>query len=146
LEGWHLSMSRPNRWLRAVLRIALMLLVGVLVALSVVLYDDRPDWVPSGRWLALIAYTVLVFGLIVRDFRESWNRATLWLPLTAMFVTHCAIYAAVLRAVTEWRSIWFLPISAAEFVVFGFVLRTLGNADQLFSRLIGDGPEGENGA
>jgi hypothetical protein len=123
-----------------------MLLAGVFVAFSVVLYDDRPNWVPSGRWLALIAYTVLVFSFIVRDFRQSWHRAMLWLPLTALLVMHCVAYAVALRAIAEWRSIWFLPISVGEFVVFGFVLRMLGNEDQLFSRSMGDGPAGENSA
>ena len=101
---------------------------GVFVALLVVEYSDA-SWLPSARWLALLIYTPLVFGAVIREFHGSWRRMDFWLWLVGLLVVHAAGYAVVLTWVKEFRPVWFLPLSLAEGAVLIFVLHALGYND-----------------
>jgi hypothetical protein len=124
-----------KRILRSVVRRGLQLIglvvAGVVVAIVVgasVEYGDSP-WLPSSRWLALIPYTVLVFGASIREFRLSWNRVSFWLCVAALVISHVGIYAVILIKAAEWRLIWFAPLSIAEVPLIVFILYSLGYND-----------------
>jgi hypothetical protein len=110
------------------LRAALLIVCGVLAAAVIMFasdYDDRP-WMPSARWWALIAYTPLILWSVILEFRPSWRDPTFWFSLAVLFGAHILAYSFVLRSVTEWRPIWFLPLSLVEFAALIAILHRLG--------------------
>lgn len=120
-----------NFWRRPVkrgLQFALLGTSGFLIAFFVVEYGDAP-WALPARWLALIVYTPLVFGAVVREFRRSWGRIAFWLCVLGLLAVHTAGYAAVLAHIEAWRNIWFLPLSIAECPILVLILHVLGYDD-----------------
>jgi hypothetical protein len=91
-------------------------LVGVLVG-----YGEN-HWLPSWRWVGFVGFTVILFATAVGEFRRRWSDARLWLCLAGALAVHTAIYAGLLTAVTEWRVIWFAPLTIGEFFALAYVL------------------------
>jgi hypothetical protein len=89
---------------------------GVAAAVLALLYADYSEdhWTPRLIWLQLAVFTVLTFGLLVSEFRPSWNRASFWVALLALLGAHVALYAVVLAHVSEWRLVWFMIVGIAE--------------------------------
>jgi hypothetical protein len=81
---------------------------------------------PSGRWLALMAYTGLVFWCLIETFRRAWIRPAFWLCLAGLLFAHGVVYFALLTIAREWRAIWFLPLTIVEFALMASVLDWLG--------------------
>ena len=124
-----MSIKSGFRWLiRIGVRLALLLIGGLLMATLGILYGESSDspWLPSGRWLALAAYSALVLGTLIEEFRRSWNRMTFWLSLAVFFTIHSICYAIALVTIDEWRAIWFLPISIAEVPLLTVILVRFG--------------------
>jgi len=105
-----------------------LLVVGVLAAFFIGFVTDyrKEHWLPSFRWLQLAVFTAIVFGDLVRQFRRSWRQLTFWLCTGALLAAHIGIYAVLFIRVTEWRVIWFLPLSIAELVVLLWLFDALG--------------------
>jgi hypothetical protein len=107
--------------------IAILLAIGgVSVALGGLLlaqYQER-YWVPAARWWALSVYTCFLFGYVIRESRRDWHHPLLWLGVLTLLACHTFGYTWLLRTVTEWRNIWFLPLIVAEYslVVFSLTL------------------------
>jgi hypothetical protein len=101
-----------------------LIVAGILGAALVGLYAEyrRDHWVPPGRWVGLVLYTAFGFGVIVTNFREHWREVRFWLYFNGLLLVHLLCYAMLLLSVQEWRLIWFLPLSLAEFPVVGYVL------------------------
>jgi peptidoglycan/LPS O-acetylase OafA/YrhL len=109
---------------------------GIAVAALVIAYGEYSEthWVPPARWVGLAVYTLLIFGTLIRDFRPSWGRAGFWATLAGLFAAHLVAYAIVLRSTPEWRLIWFLPMSLAEFPILMSILSSLGYRDSPLKR------------
>ena len=116
-----------------VLQLVALVLAGVALAMLVGVYAENRDsaLMPSGRWLGWTGSTVLLFAFAVRDHRRHWGRVSFWLILGALFAFHTVLFTAVFRAVTAWRSIWFLPISIIEYLGMLAALRWLGYSADL---------------
>jgi hypothetical protein len=82
-----------------------LVVCGIAVAALVIAYGEYSEthWVPPARWVGLAAYTLLIFGTLIRDFRPSWGRAGFWAMIAALLAAHLAAYAAVLRLIPDWR-------------------------------------------
>ena len=131
MAAWNVSMKAGVRTvMSAGLRFAVLLLAGFLVAVAVVMYDANASWLPSGRWLALAVWTLTMFSFVIRDFRRSWSSLTLWASLLGLLAIHVAAYVVVLRAIEEWRAIWFFPASVVEYAAITFILQLLGYNDR----------------
>jgi hypothetical protein len=115
---------------------------GVMTAALVIVYGEysRTNWVPPARWVGLAAYTLLVFGIGIREFRRSWRSAGFWAMLAALLAVHLAAYTAVLTLVPEWRLIWFFPITVVEGPVLVSILYSLGYSPSPFNRRRRDNP------
>lgn len=118
--------------MRCGLRLLALVNTGVLVAFLVGFYaENRNDpLMPAGRWLGWSGYTVLLGVFVVRDYWRHWRRVSFWLVLAGLFAVHTALYAVGFHAIQAWRSIWFLPISIAEYATFVFTLDWLGYRDE----------------
>jgi hypothetical protein len=77
---------------------------------------------PPARWVGFVVYTVFIFTELIREFRHDWKDRRLWLSLAALLVCHTALYAWALSVVTEWRNIWFLPLTIGDFAVLFYAL------------------------
>jgi hypothetical protein len=117
------------KWLLTrALVLAVLFACGVLYALMVMKYWEysRTHWVPQARWVGLVAFTLLVFGLAVRESRRSWRRTSLWFELLGLLVVHTVLYSVVLTRVEDWRPIYFVPITLAEIPVLLSILFSRG--------------------
>jgi hypothetical protein len=130
-EGVDVSLSHSRRFLRRGLQLFALALAGVLVAVVVGFYaENRANpLMPSGRWLGWTGFTVLLSVFVVRDRRQNWGRLSFWLVLAGLFVVHTALYTMAFQSIAVWPSIWFLPISIAEYPIFLLVLQWLGYRD-----------------
>ena len=110
------------------LRAALVIVCGVVVAAILVFSYDyhHSRWMPSAPWWALLAYTTLIFWSVIREFRPGWSHPTFWLSTAGLLVAHVLGYSFVLRSVSQWRPIWFLPLSFVEFAALIAILDRLG--------------------
>ena len=80
-------------------------------------FEDR--WfVPTGRWLGWIGFSILLVAYVMREQRERWRLPRFWMVLAGLLAIHCVSYVIAFRAVDEWRAIWFFPISILEYVIF----------------------------
>ena len=97
---------------------------GILAAALAVFTVEygRDHWVPPARWVGLTVYTVFGFGVIAQSLRRQWRELRLWLYLTALLLAHLAGYIVLLRSVDEWRLIWFLPMSLAEYPAVAHIM------------------------
>ena len=109
---------------------------GIAVAALVIAYGEYSEthWVPPARWVGLTAYTLLIFGTLIRAFRPSWARAGFWAMIAALLVAHLAAYAAVLRLIPDWRLSWFLPMTMVEFPILMSILFSSGYRDRPLKR------------
>jgi hypothetical protein len=114
---------------KRLLQVVFLIAGGILLGIVLLKYSDA-GWAIYLRWLALVFYTLIVFGAAVSEFRPSWKRIAFWLCVCALFLVHIAAYILVLRAVAEWRNIWFLPLSIAECPVLVLVLHLLGYGER----------------
>jgi hypothetical protein len=117
------------KWLLTRALVLVVLLgCGLLYAVMVMLYWEysRTHWVPEARWVGFVVFTVLVFGIAVRECRRSWRRTSLWLELIGLLVAHTVVYAAVLTRVEDWRPVYFVPITLAEVPVLLSILFSRG--------------------
>lgn len=123
-------MSVFRRVARAVPLLALIA-GGVVVALLVGFYAENRDspMMPSPRWLGWIGYTVLIAVFVLREHWQHTGRVSFWVALFGLFSAHTAIYAIAFQELREWRGMWFLPLSIAEYAVFLVTLHLLGYRD-----------------
>lgn len=92
----------------------------------------RDHWLPPARWVGLALFTVFGFGTIASSFRQQWKDLRLWFYLSVLLAVHLAAYIVLLVSVEEWRPIWFLLISLAEFPMVAHVMDVkMGRYDSL---------------
>lgn len=104
---------------------------GILVALFVVMFDpDEMGWLPSGRWIAFLAYTVLIFCIVIYDARRCWAQPMFWVALGGLGAVHILGYRVLLKSIDEWRNVWFVPLSILEITALRAVLSMIGRNDE----------------
>ncbi len=79
-----------------------------------------------GKWIGLAAHTGIVFGYTIRQYRPFWTRPSYWITMFLLLCVHLLFFITVLRAVSEWRLIWWAIINPIEFVALGMALLLLG--------------------
>ena len=114
--------------MRTLLVAAAVVTLGVLVAALVIWYADygKSQWTPEARWLAILPYSVLVFGAVAYEFRSRWVQKSFWLLLLTLLAVYWLAWAALLWWVDEWRLVWFAPVSVAESVAIIALMARLG--------------------
>jgi len=55
----------------------------------------------SADWLGFVAWTGVLFWIVVRDCRTLWSRRGFWLILVAFLVIHCTVFVAILSHVSR---------------------------------------------
>jgi hypothetical protein len=117
---------RIIRWLLAVVGLLIGGLVFALVVVGVGEYGREYSFLRA-RWIGLVLFTLLVFGLVLHHFRSQWGRFRFWLWLLAMLAVHVLAYVAVLSRVDEWRAVWFAIITIVEGPFLIYFLEQLGS-------------------
>jgi hypothetical protein len=107
---------------RFLLYIGIALAVLAVFAAGIVL--SKGAKVPSG-WFALAMFTSGLFWVTIRQSRAYWPRLGFWLAIAGLLVVHLMVFVAVLRAYTQWRGIWFMPVVIIEGGLFGAILYLL---------------------
>jgi hypothetical protein len=110
------------------LRGTALILCGVAVAALVIAYGEHQDhpWMPSGRSLSLVLLTVVVFAIVIGEFRACWRRVSFWLTIVVILGLHIAACRLAVSAFSEWRAIYLTPIVYLEIVGLHWVLYALG--------------------
>jgi hypothetical protein len=111
---------------RALQGIALVV-AGLLAAVLVQFWAENQNspFMPAGRWIGWSAYTVTLVGCAIWEFRRHLSRVTFWLALVVLVAAHALLFWFAFRFVTYWRSLWFLPITMVEYLVFAAALGAL---------------------
>jgi hypothetical protein len=101
------------RWTEHVLGVCLCI-VGFVAA-----HEARRAGMPQ-KWDAAIVGIVLPFYAVVIIKRSSWLRPTFWITLGACFTANslliCIFFVLVLRDVTTFGWIWWVPVAFIETV------------------------------
>ena len=110
--------------IRRIGQVALIGVGGVVAAALLMVYADNRNnpLIPSGRWLGWAVQTVLIFVVLVRDYRPSWSKASFWITVLGLIGAHALAYAAAFSRVEQWRGLWFLPITLIEYPVLLTIL------------------------
>lgn len=124
-------LRRGLKWLVVGIGFAVAGILAAAVVGFVVEYR-RAHWLPPARWVGLGLFTAFGFGVIAVDFRRHWRDARFWFYLSVLLAAHLAGYIVLLVSAEEWRPIWFLPISLAEFPVVAHIMDVkMGRYDSL---------------
>ena len=92
----------------------------------------RDHWLPAERWVGLGLFTLFGFGVVAKDFRSQWLSRRFLLYFGSLLTAHCVAYTVLLLNVTEWKLIWFLPLSLAEFAFIAHMMDVkMGRYDAL---------------
>jgi hypothetical protein len=108
----------------------LLLYVGIaLAALAafalIFALSIRTGIVIPGRWIGLVMWTAIVFGVVVRARRKYWTLPIFWLAVAGLLIIHLLAFALVLNTYPQWRPLWFIPVAIGEAAMLGAVLDTL---------------------
>ena len=124
-------LRRALRWVTVALGLIMAGIVAAALVGFVVEYR-RQHWLPGDRWVGLGAYTVFGFGVIASDFRSQLRERRFWLYFGSLLAAHVTAYAVLLSRLEEWRLIWFLPVSLAEFPMIAHIMDLkMGRYDSL---------------
>ena len=105
---------------------AVLTVFALFFALSIRLgiLDEVNSWFKEG-WIGFLAFTGVLFWIIVRQSRRRWSHWTFWLVTAGLLTVPCLALVAILRMYPDWRVIWFWPITVCEAGVFGGILAWL---------------------
>jgi hypothetical protein len=101
---------------KRILTFLLEILFGLVLAGAIILYAAVGPfrWMPSLRWWSLAGTTALIFWAVVKQFKRYWHVLSFWYKVGGLLIIHCLAYTAVLLRVSEWRLLWFVPLSVVE--------------------------------
>lgn len=72
-----------------------------------------------GKWVGLAVNTAIVFGYTIRENKSSFKRRSFWGILFLLLVLHLLVFSLLLRALDEWRVIWWAFVAPIEYVLIG---------------------------
>ena len=79
----------------------------------------------DSKWLALIFETCLVFGCVIAQQKQSWNRLTFWIVCLIAFAIHFVISFVVAQHVSKLRAAWVGTAFVIETVAFSALLEAV---------------------
>jgi hypothetical protein len=79
----------------------------------------------TGRWVAFVVYTGVLFWITVRKSKQRWRHRNFWFAIACLLTIHSLAFVAILRIYPEWRGIWFWPTTVVEAGIFGGTLAWL---------------------
>lgn len=74
---------------------------------------------------ALVVNTLLVFGILIKWFRDAWRRRVFWVALAAMMLLHVVACLLMLDRLAELPFIYYALIDVGEWGVLDQVLRRI---------------------
>jgi hypothetical protein len=89
------------------------LILGVLF----VMFTAGMSWDYFVKWIGFAITTMVLFGYVLQDSRDLFQRRLFWLLFTFFFFAHCAMWISVFAHIQHWKFIWFYPI-LIEMVIF----------------------------
>jgi hypothetical protein len=120
LKEWGLAKTLRRLLLYLCLALASLVVLGLVIAVSNYAHLAIPF-----RWVALIMYTSLLLYAVIKEFRRLWRHVPFWLSLAGLLAIHLLAFVAVLRAIPQWRLLWFIPVVYVESILFSTVLDLL---------------------
>jgi len=122
--------ARPAAIARTRIRdFALYIVIALAFALVLMwggTMSERDSTEIINKWVGLAVHTAIVFGYTIRQCRAFWSRRSYWITMFVLLCVHLLFFITVLRAISEWRLVWWAIINPFEFVALGTALLLMG--------------------
>ena len=92
------------------------------------------------RWFGLVAYTGLIFGVVVYAHAKDFKTVRSILVLGALFSIHVAACVVYLRGANRFPNFFFLFFAPLEAGIVDLILTTVGGVRPRLRRQKRDGP------
>lgn len=82
----------------------------------------------DSKWMGLLFETCMVFGFVIAEQRQFWNRAQFWIVLLVLFAIHVLIAVPILQRISNLKAVWVGTAFAVEAAIYTVLLESAADA------------------